>query len=115
MNYSLKFVPILGRKLVTMPKRLEWNKAFKKYVKELEEKKPVIICGDMNVSHNAIDLARPQSNTKSAGFTQEEREGMTELLTDGFVDVYRHLYPDQKDVYSFWTYMSNSRAKNVGW
>ncbi|CAG9854918.1 unnamed protein product [Phyllotreta striolata] len=109
------YVPNAGRKLVTLPKRLKWNEAFKRYVSKLDEQKPVIICGDMNVSHNEIDLARPKSNMKNAGFTREEREGMTEFLNSGYVDVYRELYPDQKDVYSFWSYMSNARAKNIGW
>lgn len=106
---------ILGRKLVTLPKRLEWNKNFKDFVKSLDDKKPVIICGDMNVSHNEIDLARPANNTKNAGFTKEEREGMTDFLQDGYVDTFRKLYPDKTDVYTFWTYMANARAKNVGW
>ncbi|RVE52290.1 hypothetical protein evm_003080 [Chilo suppressalis] len=109
------YVPNAGRKLVTLPKRLQWNEAFRKYVKDLDTKKPVIICGDMNVAHNEIDLANPKTNKKNAGFTQEERAGMTELLGDGFVDTYRHLYPDTKGAYTFWTYMMNSRAKNVGW
>lgn len=105
----------LGRKLVTLPKRLEWNKAFKTYINDLNENKPVIICGDMNVSHNEIDLARPKNNRKNAGFTQEERDGMTDMLGDGYVDTFRHLYPEKADMYTFWTYMSNARAKNVGW
>ncbi|XP_056643196.1 DNA-(apurinic or apyrimidinic site) endonuclease [Diorhabda sublineata] len=109
------YVPNSGRKLVTLPKRLEWNDLFVDYIKKLDEKKPVIICGDMNVSHKEIDLARPQNNTKNAGFTPEERKGMTEFLKEGFVDVYRHFYPDEKDVYSFWTYMANARSKNIGW
>ncbi|CAG9792175.1 unnamed protein product [Diatraea saccharalis] len=109
------YVPNAGRKLVTLPKRLQWNEAFRNYVKELDKKKPVIICGDMNVAHNEIDLANPKTNKKNAGFTEEERAGMTDLLGDGFVDTFRHLYPDTKGAYTFWTYMMNSRAKNVGW
>ncbi|CAB3228729.1 unnamed protein product [Arctia plantaginis] len=109
------YVPNSGRKLVTLPKRLQWNEEFRKYVKELDKKKPVIICGDMNVSHKEIDLANPKTNRKNAGFTDEERQGMSELLGDGFVDTFRHLYPDKTDAYTFWTYMSNSRARNVGW
>lgn len=109
------YVPNSGRKLVTLPKRLEWNDLFMNYIKKLDEKKPVIICGDMNVSHQEVDLARPQNNTKNAGFTPEERQGLTEFLKEGFVDVYRHFYPDEKDVYSFWTYMANARSKNIGW
>ncbi|KPJ00999.1 Recombination repair protein 1 [Papilio xuthus] len=109
------YVPNAGRKLVTLPKRLKWNEEFRKHVKSLDKKKPVIICGDMNVSHNEIDLANPKTNRKNAGFTEEERTGMTELLGDGFVDTYRLLYPDKTSAYTFWTYMFNCRAKNVGW
>ncbi|GBP07016.1 Recombination repair protein 1 [Eumeta japonica] len=108
------YVPNAGRKLVTLPKRLTWNEEFRKYVKELDKKKPVIICGDMNVAHNEIDLTNPKSNKRNAGFTEEERTGMTELLSDGFIDTYRHLYPNKTGAYTFWTYMMNSRAKNVG-
>ncbi|XP_063635841.1 DNA-(apurinic or apyrimidinic site) endonuclease [Cydia splendana] len=109
------YVPNAGRKLVTLPKRLQWNDEFRKYVKALNEKKPVIICGDMNVAHNEIDLANPKANKRNAGFTPEERAGMTDLLGDGLVDSYRHLRPDDTGAYTFWTYMSNARAKNVGW
>ncbi|XP_059051364.1 DNA-(apurinic or apyrimidinic site) endonuclease [Achroia grisella] len=109
------YVPNAGRNLVTLPKRLQWNEEFRKYVNELDKKKPVIICGDMNVAHNEIDLANPKTNKKNAGFTIEERTGMTDLLGDGFVDTYRHLYPDKTGAYTFWTYMMNSRSKNVGW
>ncbi|XP_047517987.1 recombination repair protein 1-like [Pieris napi] len=109
------YVPNAGRKLVTLDKRLKWNEAFRKHVKSLDEKKPVIICGDMNVSHKEIDLTNPKNNKRNAGFTDEERAGMTELLSDGFVDTYRHLNPDKASSYTFWSYMFNSRAKNVGW
>lgn len=109
------YVPNAGRGLVTLPKRLAWNQAFKSYIKELDKKKPVILCGDMNVAHEEIDLANPKTNTKNAGFTKEEREGMTEFLADGYVDTYRKLYPEQKDAYTFWSYMRNARAKNIGW
>ncbi|CAH2063081.1 unnamed protein product, partial [Iphiclides podalirius] len=109
------YVPNAGRKLVTMSKRLKWNEEFRKHVKSLDKKKPVIICGDMNVSHNTIDLANPKTNRKNAGFTDEERAGMTDLISDGFVDTYRQLYPEKTGAYTFWTYMFNCRAKNVGW
>ncbi|CAG4941506.1 unnamed protein product [Colias eurytheme] len=109
------YVPNAGRKLVTLPKRLKWNEEFRKHVKALDEKKPVIICGDMNVSHNEIDLTNPKTNKKNAGFTEEERAGMTQLLGDGFVDTFRHLNPDKTGAYTFWSYMFNSRSKNVGW
>ncbi|XP_011556635.3 DNA-(apurinic or apyrimidinic site) endonuclease [Plutella xylostella] len=109
------YVPNAGRGLVTLPKRLQWNEEFRNHVKELDKKKPVIICGDMNVAHEEIDLANPKTNKKNAGFTEEERAGMTELLGDGFVDTYRNLNPDKTGAYTFWTYMKNSRSKNVGW
>ncbi|XP_047546016.1 DNA-(apurinic or apyrimidinic site) endonuclease [Vanessa atalanta] len=109
------YVPNAGRKLVTLSKRLKWNEEFRNHVKSLDKKKPVIICGDMNVAHNEIDLTNPKTNKKNAGFTDEERSGMTELLGDGFVDLYRHYYPDKTGAYTFWSYMFNSRAKNVGW
>ncbi|XP_045459483.1 DNA-(apurinic or apyrimidinic site) endonuclease-like [Melitaea cinxia] len=109
------YVPNAGRKLVTLPKRLKWNEEFRKHVKTLDKNKPVIICGDMNVAHNEIDLTNPKTNRKNAGFTDEERAGMTELLGDGFVDLYRHFYPNKTGAYTFWSYMFNSRSKNVGW
>ncbi|CAH2092250.1 unnamed protein product [Euphydryas editha] len=109
------YVPNAGRKLVTLPKRLKWNEEFRKHVMSLDKKKPVIICGDMNVAHNEIDLTNPKTNRKNAGFTDEERAGMTELLGDGFVDLYRHFYPNKTGAYTFWSYMFNSRSKNVGW
>lgn len=101
--------------MVTLPKRLEWNESFKSYIKKLDQKKPVIICGDMNVAHTEIDLKNPKTNKKSAGFTKEEREGMTDFLEEGYLDTYRALYPDKEEVYTFWSYMHNARAKNVGW
>lgn len=109
------YVPNAGRKLVTLPKRMDWDIKFQNYVKRLDSKKPVIICGDMNVAHSEIDLANPKTNKRNAGFTQEERDGMTDLLKLGFVDTYRHLYPKIEKAYTFWTYMMNARAKNVGW
>ncbi|XP_044256546.1 DNA-(apurinic or apyrimidinic site) endonuclease isoform X2 [Tribolium madens] len=109
------YVPNAGRKLVTLPKRLDWNEEFKKFIKKLDSQKPVIICGDMNVAHTEIDLANPKTNTKNAGFTIEERDGMTDFLANGFVDIFRHLYPDKEKTYTFWTYMGNARGKNVGW
>lgn len=109
------YVPNAGQKLVTLPKRLKWNDAFKAYVKELDKSKPVIICGDMNVAHQEIDLKNPKTNTKNAGFTKEERDGMTDFLATGFVDTFRFLYPDKTDVYTFWSYFANARSKNIGW
>ncbi|XP_016954831.1 recombination repair protein 1 isoform X2 [Drosophila biarmipes] len=109
------YVPNSGRKLVNLEPRMRWEKLFQEYVKKLDALKPVVICGDMNVSHMPIDLENPKTNTKNAGFTQEERDKMTELLALGFVDSFRHLYPDRKGAYTFWTYMGNARARNVGW
>ncbi|CAD7085456.1 unnamed protein product [Hermetia illucens] len=109
------YVPNAGRKLVTLPKRLRWNKLFEAFIQKLNAKKPVIICGDMNVAHNEIDLANPKTNKKNAGFTQEERDGMTDLLNLGYVDTYRHFYPDQERAFTFWAYFMNARAKDVGW
>lgn len=108
-------MPNAGQRLKTLPKRLEWDKAFRNYLKELDAKKPVILCGDLNVAHNEIDLANPTTNTKNAGFTKEERDGLTELLKEGFVDSYRHLYPDKKGAYTFWAFFGNARARNTGW
>lgn len=109
------YVPNAGAKLVTLPKRLEWNEKFKSYIKELDKKKPVIICGDMNVAHQEIDLTNPKTNTKNAGFTKEERDGMTDFLAQGFVDTFRMLYPDKTNAYTFWSYFANARSKNIGW
>uniref|UniRef100_A0A182SJK0 DNA repair nuclease/redox regulator APEX1 n=1 Tax=Anopheles maculatus TaxID=74869 RepID=A0A182SJK0_9DIPT len=109
------YVPNAGKKLVTLPKRLRWNAKFHQYLRELDAKKPVILCGDMNVAHEEIDLANPKTNRKNAGFTQEERDGMSELLSLGFVDTFRKLYPERTGAYTFWTYMGGARAKNVGW
>ncbi|KAG8227720.1 hypothetical protein J437_LFUL008002 [Ladona fulva] len=109
------YVPNSGRGLVTLPKRLKWDTQFREYLKKLDEKKPVILCGDLNVSHQPIDLANPKTNTKNAGFTQEERDGFTKLLEEGFVDSFRQLYPDKTDAYTFWTNMRNARERNVGW
>ncbi|CAB3378505.1 Hypothetical predicted protein [Cloeon dipterum] len=109
------YTPNAGRGLVTLEKKLKWNADFLAYMKELDAKKPVILAGDLNVSHQEVDLARPKSNTKSAGFTKEERDDFSKLLEEGFVDTFRHLNPDTKDAYTYWTYMANARAKNVGW
>ncbi|XP_071631723.1 exodeoxyribonuclease isoform X1 [Temnothorax longispinosus] len=109
------YVPNAGQKLVTLPKRLEWNKAFKKWIEELDQKKPVIICGDMNVAHQEIDLKNPKTNNKNAGFTKEERDDMTDFLAAGFVDTFRLLYPETEGAYTFWSYFANSRGKDIGW
>ncbi|XP_044760564.1 exodeoxyribonuclease isoform X2 [Coccinella septempunctata] len=109
------YVPNAGRKLVTLDKRLKWNNIFKDFIKQLDKKKPVIVCGDLNVAHNEIDLANPKPNMRNAGFTQEERDGMTDFLQEGFIDTFREFYPDRKDAYTFWTYMNKSRTRNIGW
>ncbi|CAA9998400.1 unnamed protein product, partial [Nesidiocoris tenuis] len=109
------YVPNAGQGLKTLPKRMNWDNLFLDYLKSLDAKKPVILCGDLNVAHQEIDLANPKTNKKSAGFTQEERDGMTKMLSEGFVDSFRQLYPDRSQAYTFWTYMSNARAKNTGW
>ncbi|CAG9802285.1 unnamed protein product [Chironomus riparius] len=115
VSFVCCYVVNAGRGLKTLDKRLEWNKIFDEYIKSLDKKKPVIIAGDLNVAHNEIDLANPQSNHKTAGFTKEEREGFTKFLSYGFIDTFRELYPDQTGAYTFWSYMRNARAKNVGW
>ncbi|WP_313528892.1 exodeoxyribonuclease III [Anaerotignum sp.] len=95
--------------------RMEWEDAFREYVSNLDKKKPVIICGDLNVAHNEIDLKNPSSNRRSAGFTDEERGKFTELLDAGFVDTFRFFYPDSVGVYSWWSYRFNARKNNAGW
>lgn len=109
------YVPNSGRKLVNLDYRRTWNTALKDYMNKLNAKKPAILCGDLNVAHHEIDLKNPKTNTKSAGFTKEEREDFTALLDEGYIDTYRHLNPEKTDAYTFWTYMSDARAKNVGW
>ena len=94
---------------------MKWEDDFKAYLKKLEEKKPVIMCGDLNVAHEEIDLKNPKTNRKNAGFTDEERSKMTALLDDGFIDTYRYFYPDTEGVYSWWSYRFKAREKNAGW
>ena len=95
--------------------RMQWEEAFRTYLKELEKKKPVIFCGDLNVAHNEIDLKNPKTNRKNAGFSDEERAKFTELLGAGFIDTFRYFYPDQEGIYSWWSYRFSARAKNAGW
>ncbi|PJE77138.1 exodeoxyribonuclease III [Candidatus Uhrbacteria bacterium CG10_big_fil_rev_8_21_14_0_10_48_16] len=92
-----------------------WDPAFLSYMKELEKKKPVVFCGDLNVAHKEIDLARPKDNRKNAGFTDEEREGADKLVEAGFIDTFRHFYPDTTDAYTWWSNFGGARARNVGW
>ena len=95
--------------------RMKWEEDFCSYLKKLEEKKPVIFCGDLNVAHKEIDLKNPKTNRKNAGFTDEERAAMTHLQEVGFVDTFRHFYPNQEGIYSWWSYRFQARAKNAGW
>jgi exodeoxyribonuclease-3 len=101
--------------LARLAYRMTWEDAFKAYLHQLDKKKPVIVCGDMNVAHREIDLKNPKTNVKNAGFTPEEREKMSTLLDSGFVDTFRLLHPDEKDRYSWWSYMMKSRERNIGW
>lgn len=109
------YTPNSQRELTRLEYRMKWEEAFLSYLKKLEEKKPVIFCGDLNVAHQEIDLKNPKSNRKNAGFTDEERGCFTRLLENGFVDTYRYFYPDKEGVYSWWSYMFQARAKNAGW
>lgn len=101
--------------LVRLDYRMEWEDAFRDFVKKLDEKKPVIICGDLNVAHNEIDLKNPSANRKNPGFTDEERGKFTQLLESGFVDTFRCLYPDLEEAYSWWSYRFRARDRNAGW
>ncbi len=109
------YVPNSQRELTRLEYRMQWEEAFLKYLKKLEEKKPVIYCGDLNVAHQEIDLKNPKTNRRNAGFTDEERKCFGKVLENGFVDTFRYFYPDQRDAYSWWSYMGQARAKNVGW
>ncbi|MBQ4517760.1 MAG: exodeoxyribonuclease III [Clostridia bacterium] len=95
--------------------RMEWENDFREFLKNLATRKPVILCGDLNVAHNEIDLKNPKTNRKNAGFSDEERGKMTELLASGFTDSFRYLYPDKEGIYSWWSYRFQARAKNAGW
>ena len=95
--------------------RMEWENVFRTYLKTLEKTKPVVFCGDLNVAHQEIDLKNPKTNRKNAGFTDEERAKFTELLDAGFIDTFRHFYPDQEGIYSWWSYRFRAREKNAGW
>lgn len=109
------YTPNARRDLSRLPFRMEWEDRFRKYLLELDAKKPVVVCGDLNVAHREIDLKNPKSNRQNAGFTPEERGKLTELLEAGFVDTFRHLYPDLEGAYSWWSYMPKMRERNVGW
>ena len=109
------YTPNSQNELARLPYRQEWDAAFRAYVSGLAEKKPVVFCGDLNVAHQEIDLARPDANHFSAGFSDEERAGFTQLLGAGFADTFRSLHPDARDAYSWWSFRGGARARNVGW
>lgn len=110
-----EYTPNSQEKLARLDYRMTWEDAFREYVMALDRRKPVIICGDLNVAHQEIDLKNPASNRRNAGFTDEERAKLTELLDSGFIDTYRYLYPDVTGVYTWWSYRFNARANNAGW
>ena len=109
------YVPNSKRELERLDYRMEWEDQMRDYLISLDKVKPVIYCGDLNVAHKEIDLKNPNTNHRSAGFTDEEREKMTKLLDAGFIDTFRYINPDLTDAYSWWSYMFRSREKNVGW
>ena len=109
------YVPNSQRDLVRLAYRMEWELDFRAYAQKLDDAKPVVICGDMNVAHTEIDIKNPKSNVKNPGFTPQEREKMTELLASGFLDTFRYLYPDRRDAYTWWSMMPSVRERNIGW
>ena len=109
------YTPNSQNELKRLDYRMEWEDAFLVYLKNLEKTKPVVVCGDMNVAHKEIDLKNPKTNRKNAGFTDEERGKMSALLDSGMIDTFRYFYPEQKDIYSWWSYRFHAREKNSGW
>ncbi|QQD82091.1 exodeoxyribonuclease III [Bacillus siamensis] len=109
------YTPNAKRGLERIDYRLQWEADFKDYLQRLDRKKPVILCGDLNVAHREIDLKNPKANRKNAGFSDQEREAFSALLNAGFTDSFRYLYPDQEGAYSWWSYRTNAREKNIGW
>ena len=109
------YTPNAKRELERLDYRMQWEDDFRNYLLQLDKIKPVILCGDLNVAHQEIDLKNPKTNRGNAGFTDEERSQMTNLLNSGFVDSFRYLYPTQTDAYSWWSYMGHAREKNIGW
>ena len=109
------YTPNSQRELTRLDYRMKWEDEFKNYLLKLDKEKPVILCGDLNVAHNEIDLRNPKSNRGNAGFTDEEREKMTALLDSGFIDTFRYLYPNETESYTWWSYMGHAREKNIGW
>ena len=109
------YTPNSKRELERLEYRMEWEDDFRAYLKALEKSKPVIVCGDLNVAHQEIDLKNPKTNRRNAGFTDEEREKMTKLLDSGFTDTFRYFYPTLEGAYSWWSYMGKARENNTGW
>lgn len=109
------YTPNSQNELARLSYRMQWEDAFRSYLIELDQKKPVILCGDLNVAHEEIDLKNPKTNHKNAGFSDEERNKMTELLDAGFTDTFRYFYPDAENIYSWWSYRFKAREKNAGW
>ena len=109
------YTPNSKRELLRLEYRMKWEDDFRAYVKQLDHTKPVIVCGDINVAHEEIDIKNSKTNRRSAGFTDEERGKLTALLQSGFIDTFRYLYPDKKDAYTWWSYMMNARVRNIGW
>lgn len=109
------YTPNSKNGLLRIDYRVEWDRDFLAYVKQLETSKPVIFCGDLNVAHQEIDLARPKANMKNAGFSPQERKGFDHILEAGFVDTFRHFYPEKTEAYSWWSYRAGARGKNIGW
>jgi exodeoxyribonuclease-3 len=109
------YTPNSKRELIRLDYRMNWEDEFRKYLLKLDETKPVIVCGDLNVAHKEIDLKNPKTNKKNAGFTDEERGKMSELLDSGFIDSFRYFYPDKEFSYSWWSYMGKARERNTGW
>lgn len=109
------YTPNSQNELKRLDYRMKWEDDFRAYLKSLDEIKPVIVCGDLNVAHKEIDLKNPKTNRKNAGFTDEERNKFTELLNEGFIDTFRYFYPDKENIYSWWSYRFKAREKNAGW
>lgn len=109
------YTPNSQQELARLPYRMQWEEDFRAYLSALSETKPVVLCGDLNVAHQNIDLANPSRNRKNAGFTDEEREKMTALLASGFTDTFRLLHPHEENAYSWWSYFAKSRERNIGW
>lgn len=109
------YTPNSQRDLLRLHYRMKWEDAFREHLQQLDKSKPVIVCGDINVAHQEIDLKNPKTNKRNAGFTDEERGKFTELLQGGFTDSFRYLYPDKENAYTWWSYMMGARSRNIGW